>query len=47
MSFIKDWRNQSVQLWSAKNIVELQLAGRPPAEIEELIRKLREAASKK
>ncbi len=45
--FYKDWKNQSVHLWVAQNIVRLQLAGRPPAEIEEATRKAREAASNK
>ncbi len=39
--FYKDWRNQSVQLYFAHNIVRLQIAGRPQAEIEEAIRNAR------
>lgn len=45
--FYKDWKNQSVQLYFAQNIVRLQIAGRPQAEIEEATRKAREAASNK
>ncbi len=45
--FYKDWKNQSVNLRLAQNIVRLQLAGRPPAEIEEATRKAREVASNK
>ena len=43
--FYKDWKNQSVKLQIAQNIVRLQVSGRPQAEIEEAIRKAREAAS--
>jgi len=45
--FYKDWRNQSVHLYFAQDIVRLQIAGRPQAEIEEATRKAREAASNK
>ncbi|HWY53058.1 MAG TPA: hypothetical protein VNZ03_01255 [Terriglobales bacterium] len=45
--FYKDWRNQSVALFNAQNIVRLQIAGRPQAEIDEAIRRARETASKK
>jgi hypothetical protein len=45
--FYKDWRNQSAHLYFAQNIVRLQIAGRPQAEIEEATRKAREAASNK
>ena len=45
--FYKDWKNQSVHLYFAQNIVRLQIAGRPQAEIEEATRKAREAASNK
>ena len=44
--FYKDWRNQSVPLYFAQNIVRLQIVGRPQAEIDEAIRKAREASSK-
>jgi hypothetical protein len=40
-----DWRNQSVPLFLAQNIVRLQIIGRPQAEIEEAIRNAREAGS--
>jgi hypothetical protein len=43
--FYKDWRNQSIPLFLAQNIVRLQIAGRPQAEIEEATRKARESAS--
>lgn len=43
--FYKDWKNQGVHLHFAQNIVRLQIAGRPQAEIEEATRKAREAAS--
>jgi hypothetical protein len=43
--FYKDWKNQSVQLHFAQNIVRLQIAGRPQGEIEEATRKAREASS--
>jgi len=45
--FYKDWKNQGVHLYFVQNIVRLQIAGRPQAEIEEAIRKAREAASNK
>jgi hypothetical protein len=45
--FCKDWKNQGVYLDFAQNIVRLQIAGRPQAEIEEATRKAREAASNK
>ena len=45
--FYKDWKNQGVHLYFAQNIVRLQIAGRPQAEIEETTRKAREAASNK
>lgn len=45
--FYKDWKNQSIPLLLAQNIVRLQIAGRPQAEIEEAIRRAREAASNK
>jgi hypothetical protein len=45
--FYKDWRNQGVHLYFAQNVVRLQITGRPQAEIEEAIRKAREAASDK
>ncbi len=45
--FYKDWKNQGVYLYLAQNIVRLQIAGRPQAEIEEATRKAREAASNK
>src|SRR5262249_21010763 len=45
--FYKDWKNQSVPLFNAQNIVRLQITGRPQAEIDEAIRRAREAASKK
>lgn len=43
--FYKDWKNQSVPLQLAQNIVRLQAAGRPQAEIEEATRKARKAGS--
>jgi hypothetical protein len=43
--FYKDWRNQSVSLFLAKNIVTLQIVGRPPSEIEEATRKARAASN--
>jgi hypothetical protein len=45
--FYRDWRNQSVGLKLAQNIVKLQLAGRPADEVSEAIRKAREPASSK
>ena len=43
--FYKDWKNQSVHLYFAQNIVRLQIAGRPQAEIDEATRKARVASS--
>ncbi len=43
--FYKDWKNQSVHLYFAQNIVRLQIAGKPQAEIDEAIRKARAAAN--
>jgi hypothetical protein len=43
--FYRDWRNRSVELFLAQNIVRLQITGRPQAEIEEATRKAREASS--
>jgi len=43
--FYKDWRNQSVQLHLAQNIVRLQIAGRSQAEIEEATKRARTASS--
>jgi hypothetical protein len=43
--FYKDWKNQSVHLYFAQNIVRLQIAGRPQAEIEEATRKARAASN--
>lgn len=43
--FYKDWRNQGVSLHLAKNIVTLQIVGRPPLEIEEATRKARAASN--
>jgi hypothetical protein len=43
--FYKDWKNQSVPLELAQNIVRLQIAGRPQTEIEEALRKARKAGS--
>jgi hypothetical protein len=45
--FYKDWKNQSVPLFLAQNIVRLQISGRPQAEIEEATRRARETASNK
>jgi hypothetical protein len=45
--FYKDWRNQSIDLILAQNIVRLQITGRPQTEIEEATRKAREGASNK
>lgn len=39
--FYKDWKNQSVPLELAQNVVRLQLAGRSLAEIDEAIRRAR------
>lgn len=43
--FYKDWRNQSISLYVAKNIVTLQILGRPAPEIEELTRKARASSN--
>ena len=43
----KDWKNQSINIPFAQNIVRLQIAGRPQAEIEEATRKARETDSNK
>jgi len=43
--FYKDWKNQSVHLDLAQNIVRLQIAGRPQTEIEEAIRRARIASN--
>ena len=45
--FYKDWKNQTINIPFAQNIVRLQIAGRPLAEIEEATRKARETASNK
>jgi hypothetical protein len=45
--FYKDWKNQSINIPFAQNIVRLQITGRPQAEIEEATRKARETASNK
>jgi hypothetical protein len=45
--FYRDWRNQSVPLFLAQNVVRLQIVGRPQAEIEEATRKAREAGTAK
>lgn len=44
--FYKDWKNQSVQLHLAQNVVRLEIAGRPQPEIDEAIRKARAASNK-
>lgn len=43
--FYRDWKNQSVRLQLAQNIVRLQVAGRSQAEIDEATRKARQAPS--
>jgi len=43
--FYKDWKNQGVHLYFAQNIVRLQIAGKPQAEIEDAIRKARAASN--
>jgi hypothetical protein len=44
--FYKDWKNQGVHLYLAQNIVRLQIAGKPQAEIEDAISKARAAVNK-
>jgi hypothetical protein len=44
--FYKNWKNQSVYLNFAINIVKMQIAGRSQPEIEEAIRKARSASNK-
>ena len=44
--FYKDWKNQSVPLELAQNIVRLQVGGRTQTEIDEAIRRAREASNK-
>ena len=44
--FYKDWKNQGVQLRIAQNVVRMQIAGRPQAEIDEAVRKARAASHK-
>ncbi len=39
--FYKDWRNRSLSLFIAGNIVRLQLVGRPQSEIDEVIARAR------
>lgn len=43
--FYKDWKNQGVHLFLVHNIVRMQVAGKPQAEIEEAIRKARTASN--
>ncbi len=41
--FYKDWRNQSISMVTAQNIVRLQILGRPQSEIDAYIAKARSA----
>jgi hypothetical protein len=43
--FYKDWKNQSVDIYFAQQIVRLKIVGRPQQEIDEAIRRARAAAN--